>query len=146
MVLDRALADAEVCGDILAGVTGEDQFHDLPLPGSEPRDVASRFLPPRDQLARISRLFERARDAGQQFITADGLLDEIQSARLHRLNRHRHVAIAGDHDGGQPIAGIVKPLQQFEPVHPRQIGVDQQASFAARNDTLRGRPRKSQRS
>ena len=31
MVLDSALADAEIRGDVLIGMAGEDQFHDLAL-------------------------------------------------------------------------------------------------------------------
>ena len=31
----------------------------------------------------------------------DRLLDEVRRPCLHRLDRHRHVAVAGDHDGGQ---------------------------------------------
>ena len=89
------------------------------------------FVAPGGQLARIPRLFERALDAGEQFAAADRLLDEVRRAGLHGLHRHRHVAVAGDHDGGQPMARIVQPLQQFEPAHSGQIGVDQEAAFAA---------------
>ena len=105
--------------------------------------------PPGGQLARIPRLFERALDAGEQFVAADRLFDEVRSAGLHGLNRHRHVAVAGDHDGRQPMARIVEPLQQFEPVHSGQVGIDQQACFAARTigfeECLAGRdnPRRS---
>ena len=31
MVLDSALADAQIRGDVLAGMAGEDQVHDLAL-------------------------------------------------------------------------------------------------------------------
>ena len=67
MVLDRALADAKIRGDVLAGVAGEDQFHDLALSRSQARDVIRRSLPPGGQLGRIPRLFESALDAGEQF-------------------------------------------------------------------------------
>jgi hypothetical protein len=46
MVLDSALADAEVRGDILAGLAGEDQVHDLALPPCQPGEVVGRGLPP----------------------------------------------------------------------------------------------------
>ncbi len=32
MVLHRTLADADICGDILAGTTVKDHLHDLALP------------------------------------------------------------------------------------------------------------------
>jgi hypothetical protein len=31
MIVDRALADAQVCGDVFAGMTGKDEVQDLPL-------------------------------------------------------------------------------------------------------------------
>ena len=80
-----------------------------------------------------SRDCSRARSTlASSSLAADRLLDEVRSARLHGLNRHRHVAIAGDHDGRQPMARIAEPLQQFEPVHSGQVGIDQEACFAAR--------------
>ena len=132
MVLNSALADAEIRGDNLAGLACENQFHDLALSRSEACDVVCRSLPPGEQLARIPRLFESSLDAGEQFAGADRLLDEVRSACLHGLNRHRHVGIAGDHDGRQPMARIMEPLQQFEAVHPGQVGIDQEACSAAR--------------
>src|ERR1700682_3268497 len=106
MVLNSALADAEVRGNILTGLSGEDQFHNLALSRSETRDMIRRILMPGGKFARVPRLFERALDAGEQFAAADRLLDEVRSARLHGLNRHRHVAIAGDHNGREPMARI----------------------------------------
>ena len=35
MALHRALADPDVRGDILAGVTGDDEIHHLPLSGRQ---------------------------------------------------------------------------------------------------------------
>ena len=69
----------KIRGDVLAGVSGEHQLHDLALTRREPRDVIRRILSPGGQLARIPRLLERALDAGEQFIAADRLLDEIQT-------------------------------------------------------------------
>jgi hypothetical protein len=46
-----------------------------------------RGFPPREQLARIPRQRQSTFDDGEQFIAADRLLDEVQSARLHGLNR-----------------------------------------------------------
>jgi hypothetical protein len=71
----------------------------------QPYSFASQGLTP-EELARIPRLFESALDAGEQCPATDWLLDEVRSARLHGLNRHWHVAIAGDHDGRQPMARI----------------------------------------
>jgi hypothetical protein len=50
MVFDSALADAEISGDLLAGMASEDQVHDLALSRTQPRDVVGRVLPPGRQL------------------------------------------------------------------------------------------------
>ena len=55
-----------------------------------------------DNLAESRVLFQGALDAGEQFVAADRLLDEIRSPGLHGLDCHRHVALAGDHDSRQP--------------------------------------------
>ena len=93
-------------------------------------------------LLEFLRQFERPLDAGDQFLAADRLFDEIQRARLHRFDRHRHVAVAGDHDRGQAMAVVMELAQQFEPAHSRQIGVDQQAGGMDRDE----RPRETLRS
>ena len=61
-------------------------------------------------LLEISRLLERA-FAGAQFAVAERLLDEIYSACLHGLNRHGHVAVARNHDGGQLMVRMAQLLQ-----------------------------------
>jgi hypothetical protein len=50
MVLDSALADAEIRGDILAGVASENQRHDLALARSEACAFRG-MLSPGEQLA-----------------------------------------------------------------------------------------------
>lgn len=52
MVLDRASADAEFRGDVLAGITSEDQFHDFALPHSQSGDVGDRGVGQSRQLAK----------------------------------------------------------------------------------------------
>src|SRR6516162_4110096 len=130
MVLDCALADAEVGGNVLAGMTSERQLHDLALTRGQTREALRRRLPPNRQLARIPDVFQGMFDVGEQFVAVDRLLDEIRSPGPHRLDRHRHVALAGDHDGLQPATLALEPLQQREPAHPGHPGIDQQAPFA----------------
>ena len=84
-----------------------------------------------DSLLESRDSVESAFDRGEQFIAADRLLDEVRSACLHGLNRDRHVAVAGDHDGRQSMARIPQPPQQLETIHSRQIGIDHQACFLA---------------
>jgi hypothetical protein len=57
MVLDRALADAEIHGDVLAGLAGEDQFHHLTLSPCQAGEVVGRRLPPYKRCANRQILF-----------------------------------------------------------------------------------------
>ena len=55
MVLDGTLAYAELRGDILAGATSQNQFHDLALSWSQTRNVVIGDLTPCDERARVTR-------------------------------------------------------------------------------------------
>ena len=57
MVLHRALADAEIGGDVLAGVARENQFHDQAFPRGQSCDVLGREVPPGIQHADHRGLF-----------------------------------------------------------------------------------------
>jgi hypothetical protein len=93
----------------------------------EAREVSRCVRSPLHQLTRVVRQFESSLNASDEFLAADRLFDEIQCARFHRFNRHGHIRFAGDHDCRQAVTVNMKLLEQFEPAHCRQIGVDQQA-------------------
>ena len=61
MIFDGALADVQIGRDVLAGVSGQHEIHDLALSRRETRNVVGRCLSPVRQLGRILGLFERAR-------------------------------------------------------------------------------------
>ena len=52
----------------------------------------------------------------QQRVGLDRLLDETVGARLHRLDRLRHAAVAGDDDHFGVGVGLLEPAQQLQPV------------------------------
>ena len=79
MVFDRALADAEICGDILAWVAGEDHIHNPALLRCEFRDAIRGGGVPGGQFGRVLGLFKRALDAGEQFSAADRLFEEVRA-------------------------------------------------------------------
>ncbi len=91
-----------------------------------PEVIRRRFAQLR-QLSQILEQVESPLDACDEFLAANRFFDEVERARFHGLNRHRHVGIAGDHDRRQAMAVAVELLEQFEPAHSRQIGVDEQA-------------------
>lgn len=77
MDLDSALADAEICRDVLGGMAVEYKIHDLPLSPRQFSDATRRVLPPGDPLSAIPRLIKSALNDGEQFATSDGLFYEV---------------------------------------------------------------------
>ena len=47
-----------------------------------------------------------------------GFLDEIRGARLHRLDRHPHITIAGNHDRRKPVARARNRCRTSRPLIP----------------------------
>ena len=68
MIFDGPLADAEVGRNVLAGMAGEDEVHDLALPQGQAGDLVGGILPPRGALACVARLLQRPGDAGRVHI------------------------------------------------------------------------------
>src|SRR5437762_11885948 len=60
MVLDRALADAEIGGNVLARMTGEHQLHDLALAPGQTGEACRRCFLLNRHLRRIPSVVHRA--------------------------------------------------------------------------------------
>src|SRR5271170_2551036 len=60
------------------------------------------------------------------------LFDKVRSSSLHGLYSHLNVAVAGNHDGWQIMAGTFQTIEQIYPAHSRQIRVDQKAALVSR--------------
>src|SRR5947208_248921 len=63
----------------------------------------------------------------QQHVVCERLGEEFDSAGLHRLHAHWHVAVAGDEDDWH-VRPLDKPLLQFQPAEPRKRHVEHQAA------------------
>jgi hypothetical protein len=91
---------------------------------------SSRFadhVAPRQHAAAARVELERLVDAVEQVLVAERLLDEVDRAGLHRLDRHRHVAVAGDEDDRQDRVALVELDLQFETAHAGHADVEHQA-------------------
>src|SRR5262249_2442368 len=92
------LADADVIRDLLVEATGHHQGHHLTLARGERFEARPQrgdclfVLHPRV----VSR--EAQLDRVQQVLIAERFGQELDSASLYRLDRHRDVAISGDKD------------------------------------------------
>ena len=75
----------------------------------------------------------------QDRLLVERLLDEIDGAGLHRLDRQRHVAMAGDDDGGKAAGLRSQLLQQLDAGHVGHAHVgDQAAALDAREAGKKG--------
>ena len=106
----------DVLAQPLHGRGNPDQlFHQLATIGQ----LAPQLAVVHDQAAGIRRLL------GQLVhpFRVEGLFQEIESAQAHRLNRHGHVAMAGDHDHGQRTVRSHQLAQELHPVHAGHLDV-----------------------
>ncbi len=113
--------------DLLVQQAGDDQRHDLPFARRERRvdDFEAHAAPPR---ARVRCGCARApADGAQQHVVVERLGQELDGARLHRLHRHRHVAVAGDEDD-RHVRPVDDALLQIETVEVGKSDVEHQAA------------------
>ncbi len=84
-------------------------------------------------------------DGAQQHVVAEWLRQELDSSRLHRLDRHRHVAVTRDEDDRHVNPIDSDALLQIETIEVRKSNVKDQAARSqdswARQEFLSGRER-----
>src|ERR1700688_2509065 len=84
-------------------------------------------------------------DRVQQHVVAEWLRQELDSARLHGLHRHRHVTVTGDEDDRHVNPIDSNALLQIETIEVRKSNVKDQAARSqdswARQEFLSGRKR-----
>ncbi len=90
----------------------------------EARVVAQLFFQPL-VFGRELELLGGLVEHDEQHVGVDRLLDEAEGAGLHRLDRLRHAAVAGDHDDLRLRAGLLEIAQQVDAVGIGQHQVHQ---------------------
>ena len=140
--LDRARADAEIEGDLLVG-----------LPATSPSSTSrSRF----ESAASLSSISARsaplacrrpgaasaALTARQQNFVVERLFQKVDGADLHRLDRQRHVAMAGDDDDRHVDFHFAQSPQQIDAAHSGHAHVGDHAARPSPGAPP-GRPRPS---
>ena len=127
VVFDCALADAKIGSNILAGMTGEDQNHDLPLPRRQSVKMVQGFGAVGGATRRFSPVLQGAQDTCNQFSAADRLFDEIDSSGLHGIYSQPDITAVGYHDDRHGILGGPKLQQKREATKITQRRIGQQA-------------------
>src|SRR5262245_34457861 len=105
MHLHRGFGDADIVGNLLAEATAHDLYHDFPLAGAQrcealPEGGQDFFALPPCAIAGEPEL-----NGLEEILIAERLRQELDGATLHRLHRHRNVAVAGDEDEREVPAG-----------------------------------------
>src|SRR5213080_4304551 len=126
--LDRLLGDSELARDGPVRPPRHDELHHLALPRGEPREALAELLALRLGAAHLAVHLEGVSDAVEQELAAEGLLDEVDGARLHGPHRRRYVAVSGDHDHREPDVAAGERALEIEPAHPGQADIGHDAA------------------
>src|SRR5438094_2243105 len=126
--LDGLLGDSELARDGPVRPPRHDELERLALRRGEPREALAELLALRLGAAHLAVHLEGVGDAVEQVLAAEGLLDEVDGARLHGPHRRRYVAVSGDHDHREPDVAAGERVLQIEPAHPGQADIGHDAA------------------
>src|SRR6185369_10682450 len=74
------------------------------------------------------RVFQRPLDTVDELLLLDRLLQKINRSKAHRLDRHRHIAMASNEDNGNMPTGFDQVPLQIDPADPRHAYIEHQAA------------------
>src|SRR5438128_8229590 len=126
--LDGLLGDSELARDRPVRPPRHDELQDLALPRGGPREALAELLALRLGAAHLAVHLEGVGDAVEQALAAEGFLEEVDGARLHRPHRRRYVAVSRDHDDREPDVAAGERALEIEPAHPGQADVGHDAA------------------
>ncbi len=140
-------------GDLLAGAVLPEQEDGhvgvgraLQVPGNlAPGRALAHGFPAAAQLALELAVLplqgpraQGVREADQEPVLFERLLQEVRRATADGVHRQGHVGVAGDHHHGRSAGAVSQGFEQLEPVHPRHLHVreDQVGALARRGLAL----------
>src|SRR6202020_2520032 len=129
---DGGRLDVEREGYLLVHVPLADESHDFALPSGQ---TLVAFLQVGKHVgSRGNRLpgSDRRRHRLQHLLVPEGLLNEVDRARLHRLNRHPDVAVAAHQDYGKPIVTVRERGLKLQSARPGHSDIDDDAARSVR--------------
>src|SRR6266568_7421898 len=127
MDLHRIFGDAQIAGYLFAKATTRNLNHDLALPRAqrlEPLFEGSQclFILLPGPIARQTEL-----NGVEEVLIAERLRKELNGTTLHRLHRHRDVAVPRDEDDWEHPVGRGELALKVKAALPRQSHVEHQA-------------------
>src|ERR1700722_3481952 len=126
------LGDADVAGNLLAEAAARDLNHDLAFPGAQ-RAKACLELG-QCLLALPTRTIASEADLNgvEEVLIAKRLGQELDGAALHRLHRHRDIAVPGDEDNRELSVRRRQLALKIKTALVRQSDVEDQTGRASR--------------
>jgi len=120
-------ADSQLAADLFVQSAGYDVRHDLSLARTKRRESPSQLLHLRLPIQGGTAALDRAADGGEQNIVAERLGQELDGSRLHRLHRHRDIAVTSDENDRQ-VSPVAESMLQIEPAEAGQRYIEHQAA------------------
>lgn len=130
MDFNGALADVQIEGDDLVRFAGDDKIEDFAFTVGESLETIC-YLGLVFQLRSplpVSR--QGLANTVKEFLVTKRFLNKIDSAFLHRINRHWHIAVPGDKYDGQGAAAGKQLVLQFEAAETGHTNVEHEAARA----------------
>src|SRR6516225_8276229 len=132
MHLHGGFGNTDIACNLFAEAAVRDLNHDLAFPGAQrleslPESGQSFFILPPGTIASEAEL-----NGIEEVLIAERLGKELNRAALHRLHRHRDVAMPGDEDDREFPVRRGKLALKIKAALPRQPDVEDQAGWAIR--------------
>ena len=135
MHLHCGFGNADISRNLFAKAAVHDLNHDLALPGAErleafPEGGQSFFILPPGTIASEAEL-----NGVEELLITERLRKELNGTTLHRLHRHRDVAVPCDEDDWEFSVRRGELALKIKTALPRQPDVEDQAGGAIRRIT-----------
>ena len=106
--IDGFHADVQLPGDHLAGLAVDHQHQHFTFAAGQQRKLALQVAALLLIGLGVHGGLQRCLDTVDHLLRVVGLLDEVQRAILHGIDRHRNVAMGRNEDGRQGAAALVE--------------------------------------
>lgn len=128
MDLNGALADAEIARHDLVGPTIGHEHEHLFLARRQRSVPTAQLITLIEQTPVVGIGGERTMDAVDQFLIAEGLLQEIECTMLDGFDGHRNIGMTADENHGDDRAAAIEFLLQIEAAHARHTHIEHETS------------------
>src|SRR6266436_5537475 len=132
MHFDCSFSDAQVTGNSLVRLAGDDMFEHFPLTWCERVETRADFGKFGLFSAGESVSFNRHANGCKQVFIVHGLSEEITRAAFHRLHALRNITVTGQKNNGQDTAFCGEDSLEFETMDGRHIEIEHETARCVR--------------